>query len=91
MDSNFDHQMSLSKSKCWYSNNCLHFFKCAVTLNEKIQYGAVGDLAFYKKRLFSKISFKHCLLNEIKIFKIWLEQCLNDISCIISFKAIFTL
>ncbi len=22
--------MSLSKSKCWYSNNCLHFFKCAV-------------------------------------------------------------
>ncbi len=24
-DQNFDHQMSLSKSKCWYSNNCLHF------------------------------------------------------------------
>ncbi len=23
--------MSLSKSKCWYSNNCLHFLKCAVT------------------------------------------------------------
>ena len=30
MDQNFDHQMSLSKSKCWYSNNCLHFLKCAV-------------------------------------------------------------
>jgi len=24
--------MSLSESKCWYSNNCLHFFKCAVPL-----------------------------------------------------------
>ncbi len=32
MDSNFDHQMYLSKSKCWYSNNCLHFLKCAVPL-----------------------------------------------------------
>ncbi len=32
MDSNFDHQMSPSKSKCWYSNNCLHFLKCAVPL-----------------------------------------------------------
>jgi len=24
--------MSLSKSKCWFSNNCLHFLKCAVPL-----------------------------------------------------------
>jgi hypothetical protein len=24
-DWNFDHQMSLSKSKSWYSNSCLHF------------------------------------------------------------------
>jgi hypothetical protein len=24
--------MSLNKSKCWYSNNCLHFLKCAVPL-----------------------------------------------------------
>ncbi len=30
IDQSFDHQMSLSKSKCWYSNNCLHFLKCAV-------------------------------------------------------------
>ncbi len=29
-DYNFDHQMSLSKSKCWYSNNCLHLLQCAV-------------------------------------------------------------
>ncbi len=25
IDYNFDHQMSLSKNKCWYSSNCLHF------------------------------------------------------------------
>jgi len=29
---NFDHQMSLSKSKCWYSNYCLHFSKHVVPL-----------------------------------------------------------
>jgi hypothetical protein len=29
IDHNFDHQMSLSKSK-WYSNNCLQFLKQAV-------------------------------------------------------------
>ncbi len=32
MDQNFEHQMSLSKSKCLYSNNCLCFLKCAVPL-----------------------------------------------------------
>jgi hypothetical protein len=25
IDYSFDHQMSLSKSKCWYSKTCLHF------------------------------------------------------------------
>jgi hypothetical protein len=30
IDYNFDHQMSPCKSKCWYSNNCLHFLKCDV-------------------------------------------------------------
>jgi hypothetical protein len=29
-----DHQMSLNKSKCWYSNNCLHFLKRTVPLQE---------------------------------------------------------
>jgi hypothetical protein len=32
MDYNFDHQMSLSKSKRLYSNNCLCFLKLAVPL-----------------------------------------------------------
>ncbi len=27
--------MSLSKSKCWYSNSCLHFLKCAVPIDIK--------------------------------------------------------
>jgi hypothetical protein len=32
IDYNFDHQMSLSMSKCWYSNNCLYFLRCSVPL-----------------------------------------------------------
>jgi hypothetical protein len=32
IDYNFDQQMSLSKSKCWYWNNCLHFLKRSVPL-----------------------------------------------------------
>jgi len=32
IDLNFDYQMSLRNSKCRYSNNCLHFLKCAVPL-----------------------------------------------------------
>ncbi len=32
MDQNFDHQMSLSKNKCLYSNYCLHFLKRAAPL-----------------------------------------------------------
>ncbi len=33
IDLNLDHQMSLSKSKCWYSNKCIHFLKRAVPLH----------------------------------------------------------
>ncbi len=29
--------MSLSKSKCWYTNNCLHFLKRAVPLIKSIE------------------------------------------------------
>ncbi len=32
IDKNFYHQMSLSKSKCQYSNNCLHFLMCVFPL-----------------------------------------------------------
>jgi hypothetical protein len=33
---NFDHQNSPNKSKCWYSNNCLHFLKRAVPLKREL-------------------------------------------------------
>jgi len=36
MDYNFDHQMSLSKSKCLYSNNCLCFLKRAVPFSTTV-------------------------------------------------------
>ncbi len=35
--------MSLSKSKCWYSNNCLHFLKCAVPLKTSQQMFKVAN------------------------------------------------
>jgi hypothetical protein len=35
---NFDPQMSLSKSKCWYLNNCLIFLKHAVPLMKLITF-----------------------------------------------------
>ncbi len=66
MDQNFDHKMSLSKSKCWYSNNCLHFIKCAVPFHwampfqkkifylPKLSSTAVGTVI-----LFSSLC-KHC-------------------------------
>jgi hypothetical protein len=38
-DNNFTHQMSLNKSKCWYSNNCLQFLKRADPL---IPYNVIG-------------------------------------------------
>jgi hypothetical protein len=30
--------MSLTKSKCWCSNNCLHFLKRAVPLRDTLKY-----------------------------------------------------
>ncbi len=32
IDCNFDHQMSISKNKCWNSNNCLHFLNPACSI-----------------------------------------------------------
>ncbi len=62
-------------------------------LNEKIWYRSVRDLGFYEMRWILKFSFKHHLMNEINNFKICLnelKQYLNNISCIISVKAVFT-
>ncbi len=40
--------MSLSKSKCWHSNNCLHFLKCAVPLYRS---GRTIDIESLQNRL----------------------------------------
>jgi len=42
-------------------------------LNKKMQYRAIRDLSFYEMRWIWKFSFKHCLMKEIKIFKIWIK------------------
>ncbi len=50
--------MSLSKSKCWYSNNSLHFLKCAVPLRYLSQ--TYKDL-FYECNLELLFSKPNCL------------------------------
>ncbi len=40
--------MSLSKSKYWYSNNCLHFLKCAAPFAFKADFLACTPIKQYK-------------------------------------------
>ncbi len=62
-------------------------------LNEKIQYSyrAVWGLSFYETRCFLKISFKHYLLNEIKIFFNLTLTSLNDAWTIFLTSSLFRL
>ena len=55
MEWNFDHQMSLSKSKCLYSNNCSHFLKRAVPLTCK----STNTLAYYASVSMTKKKMGH--------------------------------
>jgi hypothetical protein len=52
------HQMYLSKSKCWYSNNCLHFLKFAVPLYTNYQSLQLFMLEF----LYSGVYLKESLV-----------------------------
>ncbi len=44
--------MSLSKCKCWYSNNCLHFLKCTVPLCHNINDILTNKLRQYSRGFF---------------------------------------
>jgi hypothetical protein len=65
--------MALRKSKCWYSNSSLHFFKCAVPLK---------SIFLKKVEHFSKLNaiflvlckIEHFLGNKILIFKLDFEE-----------------
>ena len=52
IDQNFDHQMSLSKSKCWYSNNCLHFVNRAVSFTSPCSHLTVLHLQNFEQAMF---------------------------------------
>jgi hypothetical protein len=54
--------MSLTKSKCWYSNNCLHFLKCAVPLQKNLKKDS--NLDVYKKIVQSNEGKKRNMLNN---------------------------
>jgi hypothetical protein len=57
--------MSLSKSKCWYSNNCLHLLKRTVPLQETdtLAYGVQIH------QMFSNTGLKSLFLNLVTVTK----------------------
>ncbi len=62
--------MSQSKSKCWYSNNCLHFLKCTVPLqrtaklvNSRNLWKAARTMSL-QVLLFTEVSCKHIKNNN---------------------------
>ncbi len=55
-DQNFDHQMSLSKSKCWYSNKCLKVHRSIDASVEKCQFVSFF-LSFLSKSVFLFLKF----------------------------------
>ncbi len=55
MDLNFDHQMSLCKSQCLYSNNCLHFLKRAVPLGFNLSNGVTDTLESSSMLIYSEL------------------------------------
>jgi hypothetical protein len=57
--------MFLSKSKCWYSNNCLAFLKCAVPLILYIQKSHIFIVDRNRKGSFKNVPMRHQV--ELKI------------------------
>ncbi len=47
MDKNFDHRMSLNKSKCLYSYNCLHFLNHAFPMSKITSNSFIESLPFF--------------------------------------------
>jgi hypothetical protein len=53
--------MHLTKSKCWYSNNCLHFLKCTVKFGHTALFYLSPTLMFNKpKACLLKLPFVLC-------------------------------
>jgi hypothetical protein len=68
MDWNFDHQMSLNKSKCWYSNNCLCFLKRSAPFNKWTQPQGSSSLSSLYKNLHLKNDIFVTKSGEVKKF-----------------------
>ncbi len=64
--------MFLSKSKCWYSNNCLHFLKCAVPLI------FVFDLSFVSVYEQKVQGTNECKISNL-VFRVVLYKSLNSV------------
>ncbi len=70
MDSNFDPQMSLSKSKCLYSNNCLCFLKHVVPSYNKplVETGCQPTVTSFTVIKLSLINLSNALGSPVNLF-----------------------
>jgi hypothetical protein len=69
---NFNHQMSLSKSKCWHSNNCLPFLKCVVSLR----------WIYYSRNIYKRHcneNFREKRLLKMLIGSTWFVSCFHPL------------
>ncbi len=71
--------MSLSKSKCLYSNNCLHFQKCAVPFHQHLQ---LQSIAAFEQTIFDALNVRHNLAKGQN----WLQE--QYLKCKVFFKNI---
>ncbi len=75
--------MSLSKSKCWYSNNCLHLLKCTVPLqfftqSKKANKTASNKISDFNMRIRSVLKYylrQYIVLYERTRSKRYLTLC----------------
>jgi hypothetical protein len=70
--------MSLSKSICWYSNNCLHFLKCAVPLVEIYQLGELKVIGINMYKNCKKLIWPIWIIDYKKIVE--LNEIFNSVN-----------
>jgi len=60
--------MSLSRGKCWYSNNCLHYVKRTLPLANQIALGhTFGALTFVRQSIGQQVSLYTMCVNQMSV------------------------
>jgi hypothetical protein len=71
--------MSLSKSKCWYSNNCLRFLEHALPLRHMALNVTISYIFIVVLRIVYKVSHFDCF-DEFRIFYCYAEYRILSIA-----------